>query len=372
MSKKPSILAISLGGTLFMASSDDNIKSAQVLGDRYYVFSDFPKVEQIVEPKFVELSSIDSSNLQRDDWKKVAEYIIAHKDKYDGFVVLQGTDTLAYSASALSFALLGLNKPVVLTGAQKGKDDIGSDAQNNVINAFQVAALRHKGQPALKEVVIVFGTKLIKGTRARKYSERDLESFDTVNTPLLGRIRLQVKIKRNLVLHETKESEEFGINFNSGVNMLYIYPGIDPKIVLQVGQNSSALILAAFGAGNIPCTESNLPNNPYSLEKVVATLTRQNIPVVITTQCVTGQAEFSMYEAGHAARNAGAIIANDMTPETAYVKMSWILANEQFWPNDAKRAARGGPGWLEGVKKAMISNMVGEITENPVLNSCWE
>lgn len=355
-----------------MSSSNDNVKAAQVLGENYNVFSDFPKISQVAEPTFKELSSIDSSNLQRDDWKNVADYIVANKDSYDGFVVLQGTDTLAYSASALSFALLGLNKPVVLTGAQKGKDDVGSDAQNNVTNAFQVAALRYNDRPVMNEVVIVFGTKVIRGTRARKYSERDLEAFDSVNTPLLGRIRLQVKIKRNLVLNNTEESEKYGTNFDPNVNMLYLYPGIDPNTVLKVGENSSALVLAAFGAGNIPCKETNLPNNPYSLEKVVATLTGRNIPVVITTQCVTGQAEFSMYEAGHAARNAGAIIANDMTPETAYVKMSWILANEQFWPNDAKRAARGGPGWLEGVKKAMISNMAGEITENPVMNSCWE
>lgn len=378
---KPRILVLSTGGTWCMRrkasaqrSPFEEVKVAETLGDEFDFLGQFPLVGVFSSPTFRELRAIDSSNMGPHDWEDMARCIETCHDDYDGFVVMQGTDTLSFTAAALAFALQGLGKPVVVSGAQLEMDAPGSDAALNVVNACRVASLRvrkgRQGVPVVQEVVVVFGSRIIRATRCRKYSECDLEAFDTVNVPLVGRIRTAIRIDPAMLLNTVAFTGagrfRAASQFDGRVALLHVYPGMDPTILPKIGSDCSGVVLAAFGAGNIPCSTETF-RNEYSLQPSIEALVERDTPVVITTQCVTGQAEVGLYETGSAAKTAGAIIVNDMTPEAAFVKLSWLLANQQCWPRKAKQAARGGPGFIGAVRTAMLNNLTGEITENPEL-----
>jgi L-asparaginase len=370
----PKILVTSLGGTWCMEKKIVNgqeIKVPQTLGLSFSFAEQFPDVLKFCKPDFFELAALDSSNMTPEHWELLVKFLESKWESYDGFVILMGTDTMAFAASAVSFAIQNSNKPVVFSGAQLELDALGSDARTNVVNAMRVACLKNRidqSTTAVRGVVVVFGTRIILGTRTRKYSEWDIEAFRSVNAPDVGRIRLDISLDPNMTetfLHksERRQTPVFGSRFDRKVSLLYLYPGISPDVVYHVGRLSSGLILACFGAGNIPSSARSFENS-CSLEVPIRELIAGGVPVGVTTQCVVGQAEMGMYETGSAARKAGAIILNDMTLESAFVKLSWILANESQWPKAALRAKRGGPGRIVAIRNAMITDYCGEITEN--------
>lgn len=371
---QPNILVISLGGTWCMKKKkvgEQEVKAPESLGSTFPFTQHFPEVLLFCKPDFRELAALDSSNMTPEHWEKLSAFLEDNWTDHDGFVVLMGTDTMAFAASALSFAIRYPDKPVVFSGAQLEMDAPGSDAHTNVVNTLRVACIRYRQDSkttALRNVVVVFGSRIMLGTRVRKYSERDIEAFRSVNTPDVGRIRLDISLNSSMKNSLSPKSAQlrqpvFSRKFDRNVSLLYLYPGISPDVVHKVGKSSSGLILACFGAGNIPSSTESF-NNPYSLEQPIRDLVAEGVPVCVTTQCVVGQAEMGMYETGSAARQAGAIILNDMTPETAFVKLSWILANESEWPKTALRAKRGGPGTIVAIRNAMIKDYCGEITEN--------
>ncbi len=368
---------VSLGGTWNMVSNDKTGEfEPQVLSRGFDLAKVFPELSAICRPEVHELAAIDSTNIVPEVWGKTAAFLEGNREKYDGFVVLQGTDTLAYSAAGLAFALQGFCKPVMLTGAQLPRGVPGSDARANVVNACRLAAMRKTGPvsrdhiPALAEVAVVFGTRIIRATRCRKYSEFDIEAFDTVNTPLLGRIGLKIRLSSSMVLRQkvtTSPNFKAAAKFAPGIVTMHLYPGMTSDVLDRVGQNAAGVVLAAFGAGNVP----SIPDDPHSLVPAIQSFTGRQIPVVVTTQCVVGRAEHNAYQAGGAAARAGAIIANDLTPECAAVKLSWLLANEDRWPAQAKRALRGGPGRMGAIRTAMLTDLVGEVTSNRELKGLF-
>lgn len=378
----PRLLVVGTGGTWCMRASDTASASesvcmvAETLGAGFDFAEQFPEISTFCMATFRELLSLDSSNMGPVHWRQIADCIGQDAANYDAFVVLQGTDTLAFTAAALAFALQGLDKPVVLSGAQLNKDAVGSDAPLNVVNACRVATMqRGRDNDAgliLREVAVVFGSRIIRATRCRKFSERDLEAFDTVNVPLLGRIRLTIRIDPATMLRraarKARDAFDPASEFDERVALLTVFPGMNPELLETVGRQCSGIVLAAFGAGNIPCSSDSY-SNALGLEPAIADLVGQDIPVVVTTQCVTGQAEVGLYETGEAARHSRAIIANDMTPEAAFVKLSWLLANEQRWPRKAHQALRGGPGRIGAIRTAMLTDMAGEVTDNTGLRS---
>lgn len=365
--RSPEILVLSYGGTLFMEPEGNGTLGAAELGSDYQFEEDFPEVAEFCRPTFRELESVDSSDMNLKDYTRIASVIRQVADQYDGVVVTQGTDTLEFSAPALSFALADLKTPVVLTGAQLSRDVAASDAQNNVTNACWVASLMVERQgnrgPAFPEVVVTFGSKIIRGTRCRKYSERDLDAFNTVNDSLLGRLQLEVSINEPAIQRQSPRdlSVDSPPGFDDQVGIVSLYPSMPPNLLLETGRKCSGVILSTYGAGNIPCS-STRPQNPYGLEKTIATLVEEGIPVGITTRCVVGAAEMGAYENNAAARQAGAMVLNDMTTESAYIKLSWVLANQDLWPKEAKRALEGGPGFIGAVRKAMLDPVAGEIS----------
>jgi len=355
-----------------LSDTGKDVKVAERLGEKFDFRKAFPAAEQFCDPFFQEFAAVDSSNLTPLDWSMLAQRLGDDWGNYDAFVILQGTDTLAFTAAALSFAMRYPDKPVILTGAQLELDAPGSDAHSNVINALRAAALKNGSQSAIKGPAVVFGSRIILGTRCRKHSERDLEAFQSVNVPDLGTFRLSVQL--NAATRDWNDQprcvgqHQFHVakGFDSHVVLLHVFPGMKPDLLSAIGKRCSGIVVAGYGAGNIPCSTPGRENE-LSLEPAISELVNMGIPVGITTQCVIGQAEMGMYETGTAAQRAGAMILNDMIPETAFVKLSWLLANESEWPTDAKRAMRGGPGRMAALRKAMLTNLAGEITENQSL-----
>ena len=270
-----------------------------------------PELSILADVDVLPLANVDSSNVQPDLWLKIAKAIYERINSYQGFVVTHGTDTLSYTAAALSFIIEELPKPIVVTGSQVPLEEIGSDGRENLINSFRVAI------SDIAEVAVVFGSSIIRGTRAKKTSAFDMQAFASVNSPPLGTIGLSIKFS-NDVKTRCKRKALLRPFLNTNVAMLSVYPGLKPAVLSYLASTHDGIILEGYGAGNIP-TEG------LSLVAAITEASDRQIPVVVCTQCLVGSTEMELYQVGRAALNAGAIPAMDMMPETALVKLMWVL-----------------------------------------------
>jgi L-asparaginase len=306
---KPRILLVTTGGTITMCrTSEGGLASCE---DAKSLLEMIPEISSIAEIDVLRVANTDSSNLQPDLWVPLAQSIYDRMVLYDGFVVTHGTDTLCYSAAALSFMLQELGKPVVFTGAQVPLADVGSDGRANLINAFRVAVAD------VAEVVVVFGSVIIRGTRAKKTSAFDLQAFSSANVPPIGAIGLSIKFTEQ-IRGRSKRKPLLRAFLDGSVAMLPVYPGLKPEVLEYLAATHDGIILEGYGAGNIP-TEHK------SLVPAIQQATEKQVPVVVCTQCLVGSTEMELYQVGRAALTAGAIPAMDMTPETALVKLMWVL-----------------------------------------------
>lgn len=309
MHTKPKVLILTTGGTITMIRNEAGFLSpchdAGILLDR------MPELRNLADLDLLHVSNVDSSNILPQDWVRIGEPIYRRMGDYDGFVVSHGTDTLCYTSAALSFFLQEIPKPIVVTGAQVPLDDIGTDARTNLVNAVRVAV------SDIAEVVVVFGTQVIFGTRAKKTSAFDMQAITSVNTQPLGNIGLSIKLN---MAARTRGARKplFQPFLNENVAMAYLYPGFKPAVLEYLAENHDAVVLEGYGAGHIP-TETR------SLVPAIRAATAKNVPVVIGTQCIIGSTQMELYDVGRAALEAGAIPAMDMTPETTLVKLMWVL-----------------------------------------------
>jgi len=299
------------------------------------IIRDFPEIQKHIQLDFKMVVNIDSSNMTPDIWTEIAKKIHKYYDKYDGFVVAQGTDTMAYTASALSFALQNLSKPVVFTGSLIPLTDIASDGRNNLIYACLTAAMD------IAEVSIAFANKIIRGNRAKKYHESFVDVFHSPNYPYLG------ELGRPTVLHSWRKKRrkrilKFTPDFESNVSLLKIFPGFHADIIdSAMARGTKGIVLEGFGPGNVPFLENSIIPQ---IEKAI----KQNIPVVISTQLEKGKTNLHAYEAGFKAAKVGAISAKDMTSEAALTKLMWALAKTNKLPE---------------IKRIMESNLAGELED---------
>jgi len=290
-----------------------------------------PYLKNLANISVVQLINIDSTNMSPSFWTKLAETIKENINKYDGFVITHGTDTMAYTASAISFALQGINKSIVFTGSQKPLEDIPSDASINLINSIIVASKYKLGS------CIVFGQKILQGNRATKISESSLDPFDSPMALPLGNISLEPQIT-SLHRLKTYKNINFNTKFDPNIAVIKITPGLSYKnLDFFLNQNLHGLILEGFGPGNIP--KILIP----FLKKAKI----QELPVIILSQCKKGITKMHLYEVGHAALDAGALPGGDMTVEAASSKLMWILAQTR----DVKK-----------IKQLFQTNIAGEIT----------
>jgi L-asparaginase len=280
---------------------------------------------------------LDSSNMTPQDWIKIADDIAAHYDQYDGFVVLHGTDTMAYTASALPFMLKGLQKPVIITGAQIPLCEVRNDARENLITAILIAA-----NFSIPEVCLCFGSKLLRGNRAIKVDADGFDAFDSPNFPALGRVGIEIKINWDLILPpaETPQPVVVGPMRESRVAVLRLFPGISADIVRNVLQPPiKGLVLETYGIGNAP--------QAPDLIKALQTASELGIVIINCTQCIKGSVNMEDYATGSALERSGVISGFDMTVEAAVAKMVYLLSRN-LTPQE--------------VKDKMQTDMQGELT----------
>ncbi len=291
-----------------------------------------PQLSQFANITVLEVANVDSSNIAPDVWKKLADTITEHYDEFDGFVVTHGTDTMAYTASAMSFVFHGKKKPIIFTGAQKPLEQVPSDAINNLINAVILAGKDNVG------VAICFGPKILQANRATKVSESSLDAFDSPMVPHLGEIALDqyLRTTHTVTSHELKGWHH--TSFDSNIMEIQLVPGISPiHLNALVDAGCRGIIIEGFGPGNVP--ETVIPFLEYAASK--------NVPVVILSQCRNGITHMQLYDVGVRALKAGGIPGLDMTIESASAKLMWALSKTQN---------------VDEIRTLFATNVAGEVT----------
>lgn len=313
--KKPRIALLFAGGTIGMIP-DAKTGVLTPATDALALFQMIPGLQEKVDIEIFHLYNVDSSNCTPTHWSTIAAKVHELYHEYDGFVVAQGTDTMAYSATATSFVLQNIGKPVVFTGSLVPMAELGADAHHNVIYAALVATMD------IAEVCIVFGNKIIRGNRAKKNHESFVDVFRSPNFPLLGEIERPIRLHEwRMKRHE--QEMQYLPGFREEIALITVFPGMNPEVLQQhMEMGASGIVLQGFGPGNIPFLENSLIP---MIQKAVS----QKIPVCITSQMEKSITNLDVYESGYRAREAGALSAVDMTMEAAVTKMMWVLAQEE-------------------------------------------
>ncbi len=310
----PKLLLLLTGGTLLMNEAVPNgeRRGAVTLDEERTnrdLIAEVPSLGRVADLETKLLFQMDSANMQPSDWLRLAREVHAQIPSYDGIVVVHGTDTMAYTASALAMILGPLPKPVVLTGSQRPLSDVRTDARQNLIDAALTATL------AVPEVSIAFGSRIFRGARATKRDAWGFDAFDSPNLAPLVELGLGVELAPHV--RAPSRLGAFDDRLEPRVLAVRVFPGLDASLVrgaIQAGVRG--LVLEGYGTGNVPTT----------LIPAIEEARAHDVPVVVVSQCVRGYVELGRYEGGAEAEGAGAISAGDMTVEAALAKLMIGLA----------------------------------------------
>lgn len=318
---KPRILIIYTGGTIGMI--EDNDTHALKPFDFSHLMENVPKVKMLnYDIDNIQFQPpIDSSDMNLARWKEIARSIADNYYDYDGFVVLHGTDTMAYTASALSFMLDNLQKPVIITGSQLPIGEVRTDGEENLITALQIAAARESdGSPMVQEVAILFEDYLWRGNRATKRSADNFNAFKSSNYPQLAKVGLSINYFRDaLMRHPSVGGLNPQYNLDPSVIAIDLYPGLSEKILrhMLATPDIKGVVLRTYGAGNAPTA-------PWFIDLIKETVER-GIVVLNVTQCAYGGVHQSRYLAGDVLAATGVISGYDITFEAAMTKMMFLF-----------------------------------------------
>jgi len=274
-----------------------------------------------VDLSFASLQTpVDSSDMSPAEWLEMLRIIEEHYDAQDGFVILHGTDTMPYSASALSFMIQGLGKPVIFTGSQLPLNVIRSDGRENILTAVEIAACHEDGIPKVQEVCIFFQSKLYRGNRTVKISAEHFNAFDSPNLPPLAQAGVHIEWWKGLRRPRKRNLRpRFHTRLNPAVAVITLFPGIQASLVRAVCSSPGirGIILRSFGSGNAPIKEGIVEELQAAIE--------QGIFVVNVTQCLTGRVEQEKYYTGKALHDIGVEGGSDITAEAAVCKLMYLL-----------------------------------------------
>ena len=265
---------------------------------------------------------LDSSNMQPEHWAQMCRIIAENYDKYDGFVILHGSDTMSYSASALSFMLENLSKPVIFTGSQLPIGDLRTDAKENLITATQLASLHKRGKPVLKEVCLYFEYKLYRGNRTTKDSAEYFEAFTSPNFPPLATSGVHLQVFEKNLLRTKKKTLLVHEKLDTHILIVHLFPGISAELLRKNMEEPmvKGILLKTYGTGNAPSEEWFID--------LLKNLLKRGIPIVNVTQCSTGSVQMGNYETSTSLKKIGVVSGKDITTEAAVTKMMYLLAQD--------------------------------------------
>jgi len=344
-SSKSSILMIYTGGTIGMKA--DAVDKALRPFDFAQILQEVPELQKFAFKidSYTFDPLIDSSDIEPTLWVELANLIKEKYDQYDGFVILHGTDTMAYSASALSFMLAGLTKPVVFTGSQLPIGLPRTDGKENLISAVEIASAKDKdGHALVPEVTIFFDSKLLRGNRATKLNAENFNAFNSPNLPPLAMAGIDIKYDETLIRKPADWDLPLSIwpNLDTRVSILKIHPGITPQVVKDIvcGEQTRAIILETYGSGNAPSRDWFLEiiKQGNDLGKII----------VNVTQCLCGRVNMNLYATGKSLLECGVVSGADSTTESMLAKLFHLL---------------GRSSDTEWVKKMLVKDLKGEISE---------
>lgn len=311
MAQKKKILLIATGGTIASKRSDNGLKP-QITPEELLEF--IPQVQEICEIEAIQLLNLDSSNMEPVHWKQMVRAIKEHYETYDGFVIAHGTDTMAYTAAALSYMIQNTGKPIVITGAQKPIDLEITDAKSNLIDSFLYAA-----DDRSQGVQIVFDGKVIAGTRAKKVRSKSYNAFSSIDYPCLAMIQ-DMNIMRYIPMLPYEEEVRFYEELDENIFLMKLIPGIKPKVLRSIFENYDCIIVESFGVGGIP---KSIAEDFYRLCQEYP-----NKLVVMATQVAHEGSDMTVYEVGHDMKKYCRFLESyDMTLESVIAKTMWMLGN---------------------------------------------
>jgi L-asparaginase len=303
------ILLLSTGGTIASRQGARGLAPAAAGAEMLQML---PGLSGICQAESRELLCLDSTNIQPEEWLHMAQQVYEALDDYDGLVISHGTDTMAYSAAALSYMLRNLHKPVIFTGSQLALTAQDSDGPGNLYDAFRVAAADKPG------VYVVFAGKIIRGCRAVKVRTKGADAFFSVNAPLAGTVNAS-KVSWQYPLPPPHSPCNLAAHCQSRVLLLKLAPGLEPNIVdAAVVLGYRGLVVEGYGAGNVT-------NTRRDIAAALAQAIHSGLAVALTSQCLLEASDMSVYEPGLIMQEAGAIPAFDMTTEALYAKLCWVL-----------------------------------------------
>ncbi|MCI2108414.1 MAG: type I asparaginase [Bacteroidales bacterium] len=341
---KSSILMIYTGGTIGM--KQDPVDMTLKPFDFSQILDEVPELKKFAfrVDAFTFNPLIDSSDVEPSMWQKLAGLIKERYDDYDGFVILHGTDTMAYSASALSFMLENLSKPVVFTGSQLPIGVPRTDGKENLVSAVEIASARDSnGHSIVPEVSIYFNSKLLRGNRSTKTSSEAFSAFSSPNFPSLAEAGISIKYDLGAIRRPDfwEEPLKISTELDTRVSILKIHPGITPQVMryFLCGPETRAVILETYGSGNAPSKQwfTDIIREASGMGKIIMNV----------TQCLSGTVDMSIYATGKALKELGVISGQDITTEGALGKLFYLMGKSKD---------------NECVKKRLGENLQGEIS----------
>lgn len=339
---KSAVLLIFTGGTISMSEDPTTGALRPIDFDRLLEYMPELKQTGIHIKSIPFLPLIDSSDVQPDVWERIALLIKENYAKFDGFVILHGTDTMAYSASALSFMLENLSKPVIFTGAQLPIGMMRSDAKENLITAIEIASAKENGRAIVPEVCIFFEDTLFRGNRTTKKNAEHFNAFNSYNYPPLAKAGVHIKYFRSAIHYPGAGAKlRVRTQIDRNIAILKLFPGITEHTVNAILNipDLKAVVLESFGAGNAP-------QRPWFFDSLKAA-TARGVLIVNKTQCSTGSVEMGRYETSLNLVNAGVMSSFDCTTEAIVTKLMYLL---------------GEYSSMDDIKHRLNTSMCGEMT----------